>query len=170
MRVAIQGESRLLSMPNNTAIMISFAACFALTLSAYVTGNSTLAPSIRELINQTAGVLERLGSVTPHRNGPSILYGRQLRQVLKARITAAAEDAVRNQEPVPEPTIVTEAQTLNPAQDTFSWPDTFQFSTMSDMEISQILNQPGNGFEPYFDGLSWDDFNNFDWLHWPDSI
>lgn len=156
-------------MPNNTSIMISFAACFALTLSTYVTGNSTLAPSIRELIDQTAGVLERIGSVTPHRNGPSILYGRQLRQVLKDRIAAAANDTSRNPEPAPTPVISPEVP-VSTVQDSVSWPDTFQFSAMSDMEISQVLNQPGNGFEPYFDGLSWDDFNNFDWLHWPDSI
>ncbi|KAK4499729.1 hypothetical protein PRZ48_007915 [Zasmidium cellare] len=167
MRVAIQGESRLLSMPNNTSIMISFAACFALTLSTYVSGNSTLAPSIRELIDQATGVLERIGSVTPHRNGPSILYGRQLRQVLKDRV--AAENAVQASEPVSAPSMAPESQ-LNPVQEPLAWPDTFQFSTMSDMEISQVLNQPGNGFEPYFDGLSWDDFNNFDWLHWPESI
>lgn len=169
MRVAIQGESRLLSMPNNTSIMISFAACFALTLSTYVTGNSTLAPSIRELIDQTTGVLERVGTVTPHRNGPSVLYGRQLRQVLKDRIAAAAEDVVHGADPAPASTTAPDSH-FNAVQDSISWPDTFQFSAMSDLEIAQILNHPGNGFEPYFDGLSWDDFNNFDWLHWPDSI
>ncbi|KAF2168718.1 hypothetical protein M409DRAFT_36298 [Zasmidium cellare ATCC 36951] len=169
MRVAIQGESRLLSMPNNTSIMISFAACFALTLSTYVTGNTILAPSIREVIDQSAGLLERIGSVTPHRNGPSTLYARQLRQILKDRITTATQGTVPSVDPVAAPSMQQEPL-ADPIQESSTWPDTFQFSTMSDMEISQVLNQPGNGFEPYFDGMSWDDFNNFDWLQWPESI
>jgi hypothetical protein len=84
MRAAIQGESQLKSMPNNTAIMISFAACFALSLSAPTVGhNSKLAPSVRTLIRETAGVLERIGSTTGHRNGASALYGRYLRDIVR---------------------------------------------------------------------------------------
>jgi hypothetical protein len=83
MRTAIHGESQLQSMPNNTTIMISFAACFALSLSAYTAGGSALAPSVRRLIDEAAGVLERIGTVTEHRNGLSMLYGKHLRQIVR---------------------------------------------------------------------------------------
>lgn len=89
MRVAIRGEPLLQSMPNNTAIMITFAACFALTISAYASGSSNLAPSVRTLIEETAGVLERVGNTTPHRNGLSSLYGRYLRVIVKKAAAAA---------------------------------------------------------------------------------
>lgn len=89
MRAAIQGEGQLSSMPNNTAIMISFAACFALRLSGQFAGNSNLAPSVRNLIEETAEVLERIGSKTEHRNGMSTLYGKYLKYIVKKAAAAA---------------------------------------------------------------------------------
>ncbi|CAM1502623.1 Fc.00g073990.m01.CDS01 [Cosmosporella sp. VM-42] len=173
MRAAIQGESQLQSMPNNTAIMISFAACFALTLSAYTTGESALAPSVRNLIDETASVLERIGTVTAHRNGLSVLYGKYLRQIVQR---AANEDVPPGPAP-PESNLSTTVpmhegapmttQTGFLDQETL-WPETLQFSAMSDDQIVQALNQPGNDFEPSFGGLSWDDMTNFDWLYWPE--
>ncbi|EPE28174.1 hypothetical protein GLAREA_04965 [Glarea lozoyensis ATCC 20868] len=79
LRAAVRGESALTSLPNNTCIMITFAACIALTLSG-----ADLAPSTRFLIEESAGVLERIGTVTSHRNGTSYLYGRHLRGVVAA--------------------------------------------------------------------------------------
>ncbi|KAK3949596.1 hypothetical protein QBC32DRAFT_316696 [Pseudoneurospora amorphoporcata] len=91
MRSAIQGEEQLSSMPNDTAIMISFAACFALRLSSQLSGGtSTLAPSVRTLIEETAGVLERIGTATDHRNGMSTLYGNYLKYIVKKAAAAAA--------------------------------------------------------------------------------
>ncbi|CCC09580.1 unnamed protein product [Sordaria macrospora k-hell] len=91
MRSAIQGEEQLSSMPNNTAIMISFAACFALRLSGQLSGGtSSLAPSVRTLIEETAGVLERIGTATEHRNGMSTLYGKYLKYIVKKAAAAAA--------------------------------------------------------------------------------
>ncbi|KAK4664244.1 uncharacterized protein QC763_503860 [Podospora pseudopauciseta] len=95
MRAAIQGESQLSSMPNNTAIMISFAACFALRLSGQLPGNSNLAPSVRALIEETAEVLERIGSATKHRDGMSALYGKYLRCIVKKAALSANETAPR---------------------------------------------------------------------------
>ena len=92
MRAAIQGESQLVSMPNNTAIMISFAACFALRLSAQVSGNSNLAPSVRALIEETADVLERIGHATLHRNGMSALYGKYLRYLVRRAATVSGPE------------------------------------------------------------------------------
>ncbi|KAF7543098.1 hypothetical protein G7Z17_g11016 [Cylindrodendrum hubeiense] len=172
MRAAIQGESQLQSMPNNTAIMISFAACFALTLSAYATGGSGLAPSIRNLIKEAATVLERIGRVTKHRNGLSVLYGKYLKQIVKRAAIeqkAGAQAATSNlsaapiteSTPLATPTTFLDNQAL--------WSETLQFSTMSDNQIAQVLNQPGNNnFEPSFGGLSWDDMTNFEWLYWPE--
>ncbi|KAL7795081.1 hypothetical protein V8C37DRAFT_55649 [Trichoderma ceciliae] len=172
MRAAIQGESQLQSMPNNTAIMISFAACFALNLSAYAPDGSGLAPSIRRLIEEAIGVLERIGTVTPHRNGLSVLYGKHLRHLLRTsgpssksnRATKAQRTTPSSSEPMQEtppalPSSFMDQQVL--------WPDMVQFSTMSDDQIAQVLNQPGNVFESSFGGMSWEDMNNFDWLNWP---
>ncbi|KAJ9145377.1 Protein priB [Pleurostoma richardsiae] len=100
MRAAIQGEAQLSSMPNNTAIMISFAACFALRLSSQVvSGNSNLAPSVRALIEETADVLERIGGVTRHRNGMSTLYGKYLRILVRkaeSAVTTGTTSAAGN--------------------------------------------------------------------------
>lgn len=173
MRAAIQGESQLQSMPNNTAIMISFAACFALTLSSYATGGSALAPSVRKLIDETAGVLERIGAVTKHRNGLSMLYGRYLRQIVRR----TAKDGTTRDLPAADVNAPSTAPALlgtpmgtqtNFVDQQLLWPEALQFSTMSDDQIVQVLNQPGNEFEPSFGGLSWDDMNNFEWLHWPE--
>ncbi|ROV90133.1 hypothetical protein VPNG_09800 [Cytospora leucostoma] len=87
MRAAVQGESQLYSMPNNTAIMLSFAACFALKLSTQISGGnsscSMLAPSVRTLIDETADLLEKTGGITKHRNGMGRLYGKYLRLLMK---------------------------------------------------------------------------------------
>jgi hypothetical protein len=169
MRAAIQGESQLQSMPNNTAIMISFAACFALTLSSYTTGGSALAPSVRNLIDETATVLERIGKVTRHRNGLSVMYGKYLKQIVRRAATGDGITGapVRNMSipvtesaPIATPNSFLEPQTL--------WPEPMHFSAMSDDQIVQALNQPGNDFEPSFGGLSWDDMTNFEWLYWPE--
>ncbi|EMT74589.1 hypothetical protein FOC4_g10000713 [Fusarium odoratissimum] len=163
MRAAIQGESQLQSMPNNTAIMISFAACFALTLSSYATGGSALAPSVRNLIDETATVLERIGKVTRHRNGLSIKYGKYLKQIVRR---AATGDGISD----PRMPIVNEAPITTPTflDQQALWPEPLQFSAMSDDQIVQALNQPGNDFEPSFGGLSWEDMTNFEWLYWPE--
>ncbi|KIL86619.1 hypothetical protein FAVG1_09874 [Fusarium avenaceum] len=163
MRAAIQGESQLQSMPNNTAIMISFAACFALTLSSYATGESALAPSVRNLIDETATVLERIGKVTRHRNGLSIKYGKYLKQIVRR---AATGDGISD----PRMPTVNEAPMTTPnfLEQQAMWSGAMQFSAMSDDQIVQALNQPGNDFEPSFGGLSWDDMGNFDWLYWPE--
>ncbi|KAH9872212.1 hypothetical protein IAQ61_005047 [Plenodomus lingam] len=106
MRAAIQGESRLKSMPNNTVTMICFAASIALALSGPAvnrppatttvpittapaqrnTPNKTmnLAPSVHHLITDTATVLERIGSTPSHRNGASVVYGRFLRVLVQS--------------------------------------------------------------------------------------
>lgn len=192
LRVAIQGESVLQSMPNNTAMMITFAACFALTISAYASGSSNLAPSVRTLIEEAAGVLERVGNTTPHRNGLSSLYGRYLRVIVKKAATAAEghhPTAHMQQHPTPLPhstnsggsqfgfTAVTPslsdvgaAEYVSPqtqAAQPHLWPQPLHFSTMSDEQIVEFLNQPHNAFDPAGASLSWEDMDNFEGLSWP---
>lgn len=196
MRVAIQDEGQLQSMPNNTAIMISFAACFALTLSAYATDGSALVPGVRKLIVEAAGVLERIGTVTKHRNGLSVLYGKYLRQIVKKAASSSPNRRHHHSRPsqhrlhaqptssISPASVRTPAsvQAMTPQQypsqqhqqqpsgvdQQILWPETLQFSSMSHDQIAQVLNQPGNEFAPSFGGLSWQDMNNFDWLHWPE--
>ena len=182
MRVAIQGESQLQSMPNNTAIMISFAACFALALSAHAAGDSVIAPSVRNLIEEAATVLIRIGKVTKHRNGLSVLYGQYLNQILKRTVNTAeparhygygapvAAVQIPSAHPSSLPTdgVMSDPHQQLPQGDETFWPEMFQFSAMSDAQIQQVLNQPGNDLEASFGGLSGEDMINFDWLYWPD--
>ncbi|CAI6085614.1 unnamed protein product [Clonostachys chloroleuca] len=177
MRVAIQGESQLRSMPNNTAIMISFAACFALMLSSHASGGSALAPSIRNLIEEAASVLIRTGRVTNHRNGLSVLHGKYLQQ-LSRRAAPAGNNNIANMDniatslsstaPHLQDPMALQAQGNDMLGDQSLWSETFQFSAMSNDEIQQVLNQPGNDLDPTFGGLSWEDMSNFQWLFWPE--
>ena len=84
MKAAVRGENRLKSMPNNTVIMVSFAACFALALGTTTLGNrAILAPNARILIEETTLVLERIGSTPKHRNGLSVLFARHIRRIMQ---------------------------------------------------------------------------------------
>ncbi|KAI0016828.1 hypothetical protein F4780DRAFT_660389 [Xylariomycetidae sp. FL0641] len=115
LRAAVQGEAQLRSMPNNTAIMISFAACFALRVSSALAadggrpGSSSstanlLAPSIRALIAETVDVLTRIGETPVQRRGLSCLFARQLRQILRlAAASRPAPPAHHHHHPPPPP-------------------------------------------------------------------
>lgn len=174
MRVAIQGESRFKSMPNNTAIMISFAACVALNLSTPSTGSHVLAPSVRTLIEEVAGSLERLGSSPAHRNGASVLYGQYLREVIRR----APELATSNGQSTPTSKVhwrpgnsYHDEPQMDPegyppryiAPD--PWARSLQLSAMSDNEISEAVLRAGSDLDatliefPLEDpsGLNWSD-------------
>jgi hypothetical protein len=92
-------------MPNNTVIMIAFAACSALSLSLAGgpgkknKNNNRLAPSVLNLIKETADVLERIGATPSHRNGASVLYGRFMRDLVSRAYNYSSED--RQQHPRP---------------------------------------------------------------------
>ena len=120
---------------------------------------------IRRLIEEATGVLERIGTVTPHRNGLSVLYGKHLQHLLQTsgppkpnrppkprRTTPSSTEPMQETPPAP-PSSFMDQQVL--------WPDMVQFSTMSDDQITQVLNQPGNVFEPSFGGgMSWEDMKS----------
>ncbi|KAK3346655.1 hypothetical protein B0T25DRAFT_283094 [Lasiosphaeria hispida] len=180
MRAAIQGEGQLSSMPNNTAIMISFAACFALRLSSQLSGNSNLAPSVRTLIEETADVLERIGCITKHRNGMSALYGKYLKYIVKK--AASSTEAAR---PPPKAELLSQHQltafprttqagfsinSISPPVSGFLeaplWSEPIQFSSMSDDQIVEALSRVNNEFDPAPSMYPWDDPAALDWLSW----
>jgi len=183
MRAAIQGEQQLSSMPNNTAIMISFAACFALRLSSQLS-NSNLAPSVRTLIEETADVLERIGCVTKHRNGMSALYGKYLKYIVK-KAAASSTDSITARptlkaEPAPHPVAPFRRASqagfsipepmANPPVSGFLepplWSEPIQFSSMSDDQIVEALSRVNNEFDPAMSMYPWDDPAALDWLSW----
>ncbi|KAK3385154.1 hypothetical protein B0H63DRAFT_179889 [Podospora didyma] len=196
MRAAIQGEAQLSSMPNNTAIMISFAACFALRLSGQFAGNSNLAPSVRTLIEETAEVLERIGSATKHRNGMSALYGKYLKYIVKKAASSTTETIVRPRSKTetmsphhaapfsrnPQTRGFSVAEVMSNSNNTTNsnnnpsasggfleppiWSEPIQFSSMSDDQIVEALSRVNNEFDPELSMYPWDDAAALDWLNW----
>ncbi|KAJ5385372.1 hypothetical protein N7517_003283 [Penicillium concentricum] len=170
LRAAIQGESRLKSMPNNTVIMISFAACSALSLSVTPgDSRSSLAPSVRNLIEETAGVLERIGATPSHRGGGSVLYGRFLRELIR-RAPALPLQSRGNPAKVDPPEPVFPSAYLDhgalpatlPPEDL--WSEPLQFSAMSDNQIVDAVNRAGTAFGASIPDVPLDDMLNWDWL------
>ncbi|KAF3763233.1 hypothetical protein M406DRAFT_226871, partial [Cryphonectria parasitica EP155] len=165
MRAAVQGEKQLYSMPNNTAIMVSFAACFALRLSTQIanignantnSSSAALAPSVRTLIEETADVLEKIGNVTRHRNSTCGLYAKYLRSIVKK---AAAGTGLLSRQGMGTPRAVqqghvygeTARQPTSFKDTTPAWPasnpaDLFPFSSMSGDQIIEALNRAGGEF------------------------
>jgi hypothetical protein len=153
LRAAVQGEQKLQSMPNNTCIMISFAACFAVYLSTL--GKSNLAPSIRVLIEESAGVLERIGTVTPHRNGTSYLYGRHLREIISNTLNTPMRPQTPTHNRQTDPPLYFQPSLTQPSASRIETgiAELMQFSAMSDRQIDEaILNVAG---EEDFDFEGW---------------
>ncbi|KAH7406831.1 hypothetical protein DE146DRAFT_406139 [Phaeosphaeria sp. MPI-PUGE-AT-0046c] len=185
MRAAIQGESRLKSMPNNTVTMICFAASVALALSAPVTcksGNPNLAPSVKNLIEETATVLERIGSTPSHRNGSSVVYGRFLRVLVKQapQVDTAPRghndhaDLLRNQTNTASSFVENDLATLGTGlvgDDVGNfWPQPVDFSAMSYNEVNEAVTNL-DLFSTALPDLPWDSNNQLmwtDWLNLPD--
>ncbi|CAG7930970.1 unnamed protein product [Penicillium olsonii] len=162
LRAATQGESRLKSMPNNTVIMISFAACSALSLSITPgDSRSSLAPSVRNLIEETAGVLERIGSTPSHRSGASVLYGRFLRELI--RRAPALPSQSRAHPSVDLPDLVPPID-HTPRLPEDIWSEPMHFSAMSDNQIVDAVNRAGTAFGASIPDVPLDDMLDWDWL------
>ncbi|KAJ5261451.1 hypothetical protein N7478_012046 [Penicillium angulare] len=170
LRAAIQGEVRLKSMPNNTVIMISFAACSALSLSITPgDSRSSLAPSVRTLIEETAGVLERIGATPTHRNGSSVLYGRFLRELIRRKPNISNIQPGRH---LDHPDSIlsstldqgTSLPVTQPDLSTDIWTEPMQFSAMSDDQIIDAVNRAGSAFGASIPDVSVDDMLSWDWL------
>ncbi|KAF2033920.1 hypothetical protein EK21DRAFT_57308 [Setomelanomma holmii] len=185
LRAAIQGKARLKSMPNNTVTMICFAASIALALSAPVPGKSgsqNLAPSVRNLIEETATVLEQIGSTPSHRNGSSVVYGRFLRVLVKQAPTGNMPAPPRLVPQDPQRTPLgpfspligrdTTDRNLGPVQDPIGtfWPEPLDFSAMSYNEVNETVTN-SDLFSTAMLDLPWDNNNPLmwtDWLNLPD--
>jgi hypothetical protein len=181
MRAAIQGESRLKSVPNNTVTMICFAASIALALSTPVaskSGNKNLAPSVRHLIEDTATVLERIGSTPAHRNDSSVVYGRFLRVLVNqvpvgmpppGSVPSNADD-LRQGSSNPFTGVHTSTPTelvQDPAAS--FWPE-LDFSAMSYNEVNETVTN-SQFFSVDLLDMPWDQSNSLmlsDWMNLPD--
>jgi hypothetical protein len=179
MRAAVRGEDELKSMPNNTAIMISFAACFALGLS--ITGDESragFAPSVIVLVNQTADALERIGSTPSHRKGASSLFAKQLRKIL----ALARKDMPRfSQNVLPEnaqlnPQFFSGIQASGSSSNfhvvhldksrALPISDSMNFLGMTNDEIFDAVNNSDIGLETAWPNFRFDEGTNLEWLDW----
>ncbi|KAI3319485.1 hypothetical protein HD806DRAFT_509132 [Xylariaceae sp. AK1471] len=182
LRVAVQGEGQLRSMPNNTAIMISFAACFALRVSTVADGRgSSLAPSIRALIGETIDVLDRIGSAPVQRKGLSCLFAGQLRQILKlasrspqtARVPPENNGVVPETGPIytnlnPNATHVATNQVATQLQmPPGNMPsDYLLFSTMSNDQLNEAINNTDVGLDALWEDFQFQHASELDWMDW----
>lgn len=170
MRAAIQGESQLKSMPNNTVIMISFAACSALSLSMTpADSRCSLAPSVQNLIEEIADVLERIGGTPSHRNGASALYGRFLRALIR-RVSMEHNSQAHIQNIGPgeslqhSSSLGGHALVLPEAPRPALWQEPLHFSAMSDDQIIDAVNRAGTAFGTTVPDVPLDDILSWDWL------
>lgn len=170
MRAAVQGESRLMSMPNNTVIMVSFAACFALGLSTTSSGQkSTLAPNARALIEEVAQVLERIGTTPKHRNGSSALYGRHIRRIIRTSFPNTMEETQVSQPGinVQNPDLQLNHIDLSTSDNTIRLDhvqsrDPYTFD-MTDDQIIEAINNASASQELF----QLEETMFLDWLDWP---
>lgn len=172
MRVAIQGESRFKSMPNNTAIMISFAACVALNLSTLSNGSHVLAPSVRTLVEEVAESLERLGNSTAHRNGASVLYGNYLREIIRqapellttnGQPTTATSEHWRPGNAYHDRTQEGTQGQQQRYQQPDPWASSLQLSAMSDNEIMETVLKAGSDLDATLTDFPMDEPNGLMW-------
>ncbi|OMP81727.1 hypothetical protein BK809_0002721, partial [Diplodia seriata] len=178
MRAALHGEKELASMPNNTAIMVAFAACFTLRLHSLGAGfSASLAPSVRQLIEETAGALERIGTTPRHREGVSAILGRYLRAMLGRSISAMPPQKQNHRTSISEAALPVTTGAIAGAQFPAAapWageptipPQPLLFSTMSDMEIDQAIQNDQNALQPFDLNLPVAYANNLDWMDWLD--
>jgi hypothetical protein len=175
MRAAIQGEARLKSMPNNTVTMICFAASIALALSTPASGkrsNQNLAPSVRKLIQETAAVLERIGSTPSHRNGASVVYGRFLRVLVKQApsLEALNAPAMASQRYAPStsqhnlalsPPLTDGMRQFSSLESISGFGDPLPFSAMSYNEVNEAVTNLDFFTTPQLD--IWNEESSFMW-------
>lgn len=158
--------------------MISYAACSALSLSEMpADSRSSLAPSVRNLIEETAGVLERIGATPTHRGGASVLYGRFLRELVRrspgnpgtAAQLESQSHAVASAESFPPPSALDgygpmPSATTQPFEPPLFWSEPLQFSAMSDDQVIDAVNRAGTAFGTSVPDVPLDDMMNWEWL------
>lgn len=169
MRAAVQGENRLKSMPNNTVIMVSFAATFALALGTTTLGNrAILAPNARALIEETTQVLERIGSSPRHRKGLSVLFSRHICRIIQSSLLNPPEDKQGHRPGAPEQVHQRERGAEHNHSHPASIPTTnvppepYVFD-MTDDQILEAINNASTSQELF----QLDETMFVDWLDWP---
>jgi hypothetical protein len=170
MRAAVQGEARLKSMPNNTVIMVSFAACFALGLSTTsLGGQAFLAPNARSLIEQTTQVLERIGTTPKHRNGASALFGRHIRRIMRASFPDQSYltqlDSFQRTLPAPRSLDAVLTTALPDAAGNAPPRSVPYHFDMTDDQIIEAINNASPSEELF----QFDENLFLDWLEWPNA-
>ena len=169
MRAAVQGENRLKSMPNNTVIMVSFAATFALALGTTTLGNrAILAPNAHSLIEETTQVLERIGSAPRHRKGLSVLFARHIRRIMQSSLLNPTKDNQTHQPEAAEQLHKQERNAEYSSSHTASMqapnlaPESYVFD-MTDDQILEAINNASTSQELF----QLDETMFLDWLDWP---
>lgn len=175
-RIAVQNESKLHSMPNNSVIMVSFAACFVLGLStSRRQGQRYIAEHVRESVDEAADVLERIGSVPAHRKGASTLFGRHIKRIIRQHTTPIETETGVRSEDVPDPGTMptsstnsfgTVPYTLHLLSDNTrtSFPG---FDIMTDDQLLEAIQNSKDDIDTFNAGLQNEDSLFTDWLDWP---
>lgn len=170
MRAAVQGEGRLKSMPNNTVIMVSFAACFALALGTTTLGTQAiLAPNARSLIEETTHVLERIGNSPKHRQGLSVLFAKHIRRIMQSSLVhpEGESQAYIPGAPVPVSQQGANTELTSPnSRSAVPGPSLNAEPYVFDMTDDQILEAINNASTSQ-DLFQLDETMFMDWLDWP---
>ncbi|KAL1303777.1 hypothetical protein AAFC00_007114 [Neodothiora populina] len=194
MRIACKGEALWKSVPNNTIVMVAFAACLALRLSnTQIESNPGIAQSVRSLVHQTADVFHRIGSFPAHRQGASVLYALLLRAMIKKYHPEAqspdtglepSKRVAMPSGPIPEaiashggpwygPNMdhtVYRGGYVSPVDSSQPFSQAPPFADMSDLEFSQALKTVESELYASEGTIPPEWWNNFDWLTWDDRL
>ncbi|KAJ9609760.1 hypothetical protein H2200_006088 [Cladophialophora chaetospira] len=169
MRAAVHGENRLKSMPNNTVIMVSFAATFALALGTTgLNSRAMLPPNAKSLIEETTQVLERIGSSPKHRKGLSVLFAKHIRRIMQNSLLEPQErsqhrPSVTSEQAQPQPPdIQYNSSQTNPGLAPNVPPEPYVFD-MTDDQILEAINNASTSQDLF----QLDETMFFDWLDWP---
>ena len=133
----------------------------------------SLAPSVRNLIEETADVLERIGASPSHRNGASVVYGRFLRALIR-RAAISYNSQTQWQSVLPGRNLQRSSQPGQyspalPAAHPECPPSVFlsepmHFSAMSDGQIIDAVNRAGTAFGTSVPDVPLDDILSWDWI------
>lgn len=175
-RIATQNELKLHSMPNNSVIMVSFAACFVLGLSTTRRqGQVYIADHVRASVDDVASALERIGSVPSHRKGASTLFGKHIKRIMRQHTTTieipAADRKQHSTELDGVPPIATNSFGTAPYtlhSDSDDMRSTFPgFDSMTDDQLLEAIQNSKDDIDMLNAGLQNEDSLFMDWLDWP---
>jgi hypothetical protein len=134
--------------------------------------NLSLVPSIKILIEETAGVLERIGNIPSHRKGTSALFGRHLREVV--RNTASSLNLQSNSDQSANIPLTNQNSSMGQVQNSNQGQmpggllsfEPLLFSAMSDDQIVEAINNAGDQLEAPLPNFQLEDNTGLDWLDW----